>query len=365
MRTTHDNHQHTEQLRPIYRTQKSCQSGEFIFPEIIEYDGFYDIIAMTYVFGACYRSKYGDCMAIEFDCVKCRTLLSVGEEYAGRNVQCPKCQTVMQIPSAPVPDLAPPPPLSSFQSQNPYAAPQTTQFDVGVSAANLVPTKIEVGDTMRAAWKVFKNRWADVLVGLIVMGVVQQGISFVAQTILQILQLVPKQEPKTQAEVTAALIYLFIHFIVTMCISAWVTAGINIYFLKICRGEATTVGDLFSGFPYYLPVLLTTLAVTAISIVGYVCFIIPGIIAILMFLTATYIVVDRNVGVADALQLSRSITSGNKFTIFLIFLVTLLILIASIITIIGAIVVGLFSTVLIPVLYLKMSGQPVAYQDQV
>jgi hypothetical protein len=48
---------------------------------------------------------------------------------------------------------------------------------------------------------------------------------------------------------------------------------------------------------------------------------VPGIIVMLMLSPATLLVIDRDLGVLDALRESRRITAGNKLQLFVTFLI--------------------------------------------
>ena len=84
-------------------------------------------------------------------------------------------------------------------------------------------------------------------------------------------------------------------------------------------------------------------------------------VASLMFSQAYFLIIERNVGVLESLQLSRQITEGNKFNLFLLGLVMVVIFIVSAIPCgLGLFVSVPFSILLGPVIYLRMTGQPVA-----
>jgi len=80
-----------------------------------------------------------------------------------------------------------------------------------------------------------------------------------------------------------------------------------------------------------------------------------------MFCMFPYLIIDRNLGAIAALKESAQITRGNKMTIFAIgVLLVLLILVGMLPCLLGLLIVGPYSSVLITVMYLRMTGQRIA-----
>jgi uncharacterized membrane protein len=80
-----------------------------------------------------------------------------------------------------------------------------------------------------------------------------------------------------------------------------------------------------------------------------------------MFSQFLMLIVDRNAGVIDSLRLSKQLTDGNKVTLFVISLLGFLLMMAGVLALcVGALVAGAFLTLLRPVVYLLLSGQPTA-----
>ncbi len=83
-----------------------------------------------------------------------------------------------------------------------------------------------------------------------------------------------------------------------------------------------------------------------IIVVGFILFIIPGIIFMLMFSQTLFLVVDRGLGPIEALKESKRITTGYKVGLFLLNLLSLGVALAGLI----CIFIGLFAA--IPVILL-------------
>ena len=114
---------------------------------------------------------------------------------------------------------------------------------------------------------------------------------------------------------------LMLQNIIGLVFNAWITAGAISCFLRIARGQASSLGELFNGGRYILPVIGANILVTLAVVFGLFLLIIPGIILALMFSQVNYLIVDRQASVFDAFGISRQCMASNKLTLFLIGLV--------------------------------------------
>jgi uncharacterized membrane protein len=106
--------------------------------------------------------------------------------------------------------------------------------------------------------------------------------------------------------------------------------GYTFFTLKVVRGEDAQVSDMLAGFRHFFPVLGTSLLYSVIVAIGFLLFIIPGIIWATKYAFAALAVLDQSLGPMDALAKSGEITAGYKGRIFGAFLaVFILILILS------------------------------------
>jgi uncharacterized membrane protein len=146
--------------------------------------------------------------------------------------------------------------------------------------------------------------------------------------------------------------------------SLWLTCGQLIFFVKIARGQQAEVSDIFSGGPFFFKALGANILVTLCIVLGLLLLIVPGIILAIMFSQYFYLIVDRNAGVIDSMNLSSEVTKGNKFVLFV--LAILAALGTGLVTLltcgIGFFAAMPFLALLYAVAYLSMTGQPTAEQ---
>jgi uncharacterized membrane protein len=104
--------------------------------------------------------------------------------------------------------------------------------------------------------------------------------------------------------------------------------------------ETVDLTQLWRPYPFWKFVGASIL-VGLLIIVGFILLIVPGIVLALMYMFATFIVIDRGLGPIDAMTESNSITRGHKWPLLGFVCILALINIAGAI----ALLVGLLVTV--------------------
>lgn len=358
-------------------------------------------------------------MPIEFRCTQCNRLLRTQDETAGKKAKCPECGTILTIPTlgrppeaatpppdrpegvspgpSPPPDtsadspfgsIPPPPtgPASPFapggpaESENPYASPADytlgTPADYATAAArDIVPTQIEFGDVLTRTWELFKQQWGMALVLLLLGFLINLGVSVICGFIP------------------------FIGGIISGVFSLWINIGVALGMLKLARGREAEVGDLFTGGPYLVRVLLGSILVGLMVLGSFGIFFAPALVALLlalqggdlaviisagvllglacsipatilslMFGQFFYLILDRDAGIIESLSLSAQVMSGNKLIVFVIHLlvfvgsVLLIVLTCGLGILVVPFVVPPFAALLKAIIYLRVTGQPTADQ---
>jgi phage FluMu protein Com len=305
-------------------------------------------------------------MAIEFRCTHCQRLLRTPDGTSGKDAKCPECGTIVRIPELAASAVSSPAEGAhaiTHSSDNPYAAPSQSDPARGADADDdaLRPTRIEIGDIFDRTWQIFKVHWAACTGAAWALPFVVAIGSLPLVAIYVLVGLASKDDP---------LPWVFGGIALGAAV-AWLcmlmTLGLHAFMLKIARGEPTTVRDLFVETSLVIPALLATLLVALAATIGFALLIVPGIIVGLMFSQFINIMIDRQVGVIDALRLSMQVTEGNKLTLFLLGL-----LMAAVHSIGTSLTCGLFTIVFVPfswllasVAYLAMTGQRTAHQAPV
>ncbi len=108
--------------------------------------------------------------------------------------------------------------------------------------------------------------------------------------------------------------------------------GERFLFLKAMRDEEADLKTLFEGFKnQYLNIVLANLIVTALTIIGFVMLIIPGIIIACRLAFVPYLVMDRDLDAMKAVEKSWQMTKGYGWTIFGMAILSIFVCIAGLI----------------------------------
>jgi uncharacterized membrane protein len=195
---------------------------------------------------------------------------------------------------------------------------------------------LPIGDCIKFAWETFKKRpW--ILIGAFALTILISAIPGILTPHPEIVQGQPPPPP-TPFAIVMSLVSIAVSFLVSLGLTSFsLRAHDNI--------ETVTVGDLWNPAPIWR-FLGAELLAALIIIVGFIFFLIPGVIASLGLSFAPYLVVDRGMRPVESLKESWHITKGNKWRLFLLGLALLGLNLLGLI----ALVVGLLVTVPITML---------------
>lgn len=155
----------------------------------------------------------------------------------------------------------------------------------------------------------------------------------------------------------------FISFIYTLLIVNPVDYGVSFAFLKAARREKLEINDMFEAFKNYWNAVLANLLVGVIVVIGLFLFIVPGIIFYCKLIFTRYLVVERKMGVIEAVQESWRMTRGHAGTVFLIALIAIPLYIAGFICFgVGIIVAILWVKLAFASLYYAVSDSETSGQ---
>ncbi len=123
---------------------------------------------------------------------------------------------------------------------------------------------------------------------------------------------------------------------------------------KLIQGHTPQFSDFFLGFRFFIPLLLTALVGGALTGIGLILLVIPGVYLLVGYLFASALVVDRRLDFWAALELSRKTVQPIWFSLFAF------VLLLTLINIAGLICLGLGLLVSVPVTVCAVTA---AYAD--
>ncbi|MBE9136372.1 hypothetical protein IQ254_04005 [Nodosilinea sp. LEGE 07088] len=137
-------------------------------------------------------------------------------------------------------------------------------------------------------------------------------------------------------------------------ISPVLTAGYYFVAFQIARGRDTDFNNFFQGFSKFLPIFLTALVSSILTIIGFALLILPGIYLAVAYLFAQPLVIDKSADFWQAMETSRKLITKKWFSFFGLLLLLFLL------NVVGAILLGIGLLVTIP---LSMCIITAAYED--
>ncbi len=139
---------------------------------------------------------------------------------------------------------------------------------------------------------------------------------------------------------TSFLFYLLFTFI-GWAVQLMVSIGLIRISLKFCSGETPEFNDLFRFKGYFWRYLGGSLLLAITVTVGFMLFIIPGVIWAIMFQFYAFLIIDKNLGIMDSFKHSGEITKSIRWKLLGFGLLL------ALINYIGVLVflVGLFATI--------------------
>ena len=169
-----------------------------------------------------------------------------------------------------------------------------------------------VGSAVRYGWETFKRRpWffvgasVVILVAYMIVGGISSGIDAAIGA--------TPEDPS------------LIGGLVNLALSTFIGMGVVAFYLAAHDNPDTVeLSALWHPQPFWTFLGVSILVGLAIGI-GFVLLIVPGIIATLLFMFATFIVIDRGLGPIAAMKESMRIGSGHRWTLLGLIAVLLLI----------------------------------------
>ena len=133
-----------------------------------------------------------------------------------------------------------------------------------------------------------------------------------------------------------------------------------------CKGQTPEFRDFFTGFQYYVPLLLLSLVAGLFIGIGTILLIIPGVYLAVAYMFASYLVVDRRLDFWPAMELSRLTVTPRWFGYFaFMLLVALLNLAGAIALVVGLLVTIPLSFCTVTVAYADLFGLQSDYSQEV
>jgi len=163
--------------------------------------------------------------------------------------------------------------------------------------------KFTVKESIQYGWKVTKGHFWFFVGLLLILGLVSFLLNFFSN-------LVEDNIP----------VFILLN-IVSVAINTVLGMGVLFISLKFLDDESASYEDLLAPAHLFLRYLLASALYMLIVLVGFILFIVPGIIWAIKYGFFRFLIIEKKMGIMEALKKSAVMTKGSKWTIFWLSLV--------------------------------------------
>ncbi len=201
--------------------------------------------------------------------------------------------------------------------ENPYAAPTAQPHAPGLIASpGEGPREWTVGQVLGVGWKAVKEQPVPLVGGTLLVTVVQYAV----QALLQFLVVGDAAESGNLVRTMAG---MGVILPVYMVMGIYFVIGQLRVALMAARGQPVEIAMYFSGYDRLVIGVVLGIVVYLGMLVGFLLFIIPGVIVALGWSLAFFNFVDADTSVSESLSESWEQTKGQRGKIFLFYLAAL------------------------------------------
>jgi len=131
--------------------------------------------------------------------------------------------------------------------------------------------------------------------------------------------------------------------LISLAVTAPLGAGFYVVSAKLMQRRTPEFQDFFTGFQFFVPLLLLSVVSAILIILGFILLIIPGIFLMVCYLFPSMLIIDRRLDFWPAMELSRRTVQTQWFGFFVFVLLIILINLG------GALLLGIGLLVSLPV----------------
>lgn len=226
-----------------------------------------------------------------------------------------------------------------MSDNNPYQAPHSNLETPQTSSHALNPDW-KIDEVLSEAWQLTNGFKAAYWGALIIYIVIAMIASFVIGLVA-----------------SGSMVLTIISQLLQGLITYPLAAGLTMIAVRQSVGLPCNATMIFDYYPKTIPIFLMYLLMTVLILVGMVLLIIPGIYLAVAYCMALILLVDKNMGIWEALEASRQAITQCWFRTFGFFIVILIIIMVSAIPLgIGLIWSLPFATLGMAVIYRSLFG---------
>ena len=240
-------------------------------------------------------------------------------------------------------------PLSTFPEFADLFGAAATASSPGVTASSAAqfPTRrseVDIGSCISRAWKLLQSNFGGMVGTSLLVIIILGGVSGVLRVLVNLVFGVPMYVRGVQGFGLIRLQWrgIVVSSLWNLLMAGPLLGGLYNYYLKLIRGQPATIGDAFAGFSRsFVPLLMAHVVSGFLTCLGLLCCVIPGVYLAVAWKFTLPLVIDKQLGFWDAMELSRKTVTPQWWSLFA------LMLLAGLISAAGLIVccIGVLATI--------------------
>ncbi len=231
---------------------------------------------------------------------------------------------------------------------NPYEAPASDLNQPSAAGDHPLNPNWQIGSVLSEAWELTNGFKATMWGAFLLYMAVVFGVSIVGGIVTA---------GAAALSATTSIILMVVVQLAQLLVSAPLGAGLFMIGIKRASGQPVSAFMVFDYFPKTLPLFFAYLLMMVLIAIGFVLLVIPGIYLMIAYALALPLLVNKNLGIWDALETSRKGITPCWFRFFGFGLLAILIaIIASLPLFIGLIWVLPWLYVAVGIIYRDLFG---------
>ncbi len=250
----------------------------------------------------------------------------------------------------------------------PYAPPAAPYPNVAATPGptGRMPLDWDISQVLSGAWNVFTRNWAPLSVGILIIGLILAVPMMVVYFAVVLVAVAGSEaaggmDPDAGAVMGLAMVgAVFGMMLMVFLLAPLFTGRLIRMSLTAVRGGTPAIGDIFKGEMRYGSMLALMFLQSMLIGIGYMFFIVPGVILAIGTYFASCLVVDQRMGAVDAMKASWQMTNGRKGAVFGVMMVFMLVSMGcGFIPFVGHFIGYSLMLLGIAIVYLRLMGEPV------
>lgn len=169
--------------------------------------------------------------------------------------------------------------------------------------------KWEISDVLRRSWDITKDNLGLSIGGtLVYMGILTVGYLIWYGALMGVI--FGMRGDETTMLVSLGLMST-VGLLIYLLVSSYLTVGYLRMMFKLARSEAAGFGDLFSGGSGTMATFLCMVIMLVVLDIGFLLFIVPGLLLAVMWFFAYFLIADKRVGAIASLKESWGMVKGR------------------------------------------------------